>query len=206
MAKMADKQRLLIGFLASHGGSSMRAIVAAIAAGDLDAEARLVVSNNADCAALQFARDHGLAWRHISAASAGDPEAADAAIADAMRQAGVNLVVLSGYMRKLGPAMLDRYAGRILNIHPGLLPKFGGQGMYGRRVHEAVAAAGETASGATIHVVDGGYDTGPIIAQQRTQVDPGDTAEEIEARVRALEPGLFVQTLKRIAKGEIALP
>ena len=184
----------------------MQAIVAAIAAGELNAEARLVISNNADCAALQFARDQGLAWRHISASSAGGPEAEDAAIADAMVQAGVNLVVLSGYMRKLGPAVLRRYAGRILNIHPGLLPKFGGQGMYGRRVHEAVAASGERASGATIHVVDSDYDTGPIVAQQRTPLRPGDSADEIEARVRALEPGLFVQTLKRIAEGEIALP
>jgi len=203
---MPDKPMLRIGFLASHGGSGMRAIVAAIGSGELNAEARLLVSNNRDCAALQFARDHGLAWRHISAATEGGPDAADAAIAEAMLQAGVNLVVLSGYMRKLGPAMLARYAGRILNIHPGLLPRFGGQGMYGRRVHEAVRAAGETATGATIHLVDSGYDTGPIIAQRRAPVLPHDTAEDIEARVKALEPGLYVETLKRIAEGEIALP
>src|ERR1044072_117207 len=110
--------RLKLGFLASHGGSSMKAIVASIDDGGLDGEVRLVVSNNSDSPALQFCRNQGLPWRHISARSAGSAEAADRAIATAMREAGAELIVLSGYLRPLGPEMLKAYDGRVLNIHP----------------------------------------------------------------------------------------
>jgi phosphoribosylglycinamide formyltransferase-1 len=198
--------RLRLGFLASHGGSSMRAIVAATRDGRLDAEARLVVSNNADSPALAFARGEGLDARQINASTAGSAEAADAAIATAMREAGVELIVLSGYLRKLGPRILDAYRGRILNIHPALLPKYGGQGMYGRRVHEAAIAAGDRVSGATIHLVDADYDSGPILAQVEVPIAPGDTVEALEQRVMAAEPGFFVQTLQAISEGRLALP
>ena len=206
MVNTSVNTMLKLGFLVSHGGSSMRAIVAAIRAGDLAAEARLVVSNNGDCAALEFARAEGLAWRHISAMTEDGAKAADLAIAEAMQAADVELVVLSGYLRKLGPETLARYRGRILNIHPGLLPKYGGQGMYGRRVHEAVAAAGESVSGASVHLVDGDYDTGPVIAQRTITVAPTDGAEDIERKVMAAEPGLFVETLAKIARGDLILP
>lgn len=195
--------RLKLGFLASHGGSSMKAIVGAIADGSLDAEARMVISNNADSPALVFAREHGLPWRHISAQTAADP---DKAIAEALQDAGVELVILSGYMRRLGPDTLQRFRGRILNIHPALLPKYGGQGMYGRRVHEAVHAAGDAVSGASIHLVESEYDTGPVIARREAPIRPGDGVDEIEARVRALEPGFFVETLRGISAGTILLP
>ncbi len=184
----------------------MRAIIEAIRAGDLDAEARLVVSNNADCPALQFAEAQGVATRHISATTEGAAAAADAAMADAMDAAGAELIVLSGYMRKLGPHTLQRFTGRILNIHPALLPRHGGQGLYGRRVHDAVKAAGDTVSGATVHIADGDYDTGPILAQQTVALDPRDCAEDIERKVMAIEPALFVQTLRGIALGALTLP
>lgn len=198
--------RLKLGFLASHGGSSMRAIVAAIGDGRLDAEARLVVSNNGDSPALAFARDTGLTARHINATTAGSAELADDQIATAMREAGVELIVLSGYLRKLGPRVLADYRGRILNIHPALLPKYGGQGMYGRRVHEACIAAGDTVSGATIHLVDADYDTGPILAQVEVPVPAGDTVEALEQRVMAAEPAFFVETLRAISEGRLVLP
>ena len=195
-----------IGFLASHGGSSMRAILAAIRSGALSAEGVLAISNNADSPALDAARTAGVATRHISASSAGGVEAADLAIAEAMQAAGADLIVLSGYLRKLGPLTLERYRGRVLNIHPGLLPRYGGQGMYGRRVHEAVRAAGDAVTGATVHVVDAHYDTGPILAQREVPIHSEDTAEDIERRVMAAEPGLFVETLVRLAEGGLALP
>lgn len=197
---------LKLGFLASHGGSSMRAIVAAIRAGQLDAEARLLVSNNGDSPALDFARNAGVDARHISAATAGSAEAADREITTQMLRNGVELVVLSGYLRKLGPRILDAYRGRILNIHPALLPKYGGQGMYGRKVHEACIAAGDTVSGATIHLVDADYDSGPVLAQVQVPVPPGDTVENLEQRVMAAEPGFFVETLRAISEGRLALP
>ena len=121
-------------------------------------------------------------------------------------QAGVELIVLSGYLRRLGPLILGAYRNRILNIHPGLLPTFGGEGMYGRRVHEAVIAAGASESGATIHAVDDIYDHGPVIARRTVPVLPGDTPDSLEARVTAMEPGFFVETLQAIAEGRQPLP
>ncbi|MDR3469767.1 MAG: phosphoribosylglycinamide formyltransferase [Xanthobacteraceae bacterium] len=190
---------LEIGFLASHGGTSMRAIVAAIAAGELAARARIVICNNADAPALEFARMQQIPFRHISARTEGGETEADAAICSALDAAGAEWVVMSGYLRKLGPQTLQRYRGRILNIHPALLPKFGGQGMYGRHVHEAVIAAGEAVSGATVHLVDEEYDHGEIIAQHTVPVRPGDTVEDLQSRITAAEPGLFVDVLKSLA-------
>jgi len=192
-----------LAFLASHRGSSMRAIVAAAAAGELAVEPVLVASNNADAAALDFARQAGLPAVHISATRAGGAEAADVALRDALQAAGAEWVALSGYMRKLGPAVLAAYPGRILNVHPALLPKHGGEGLYGRRVHQAVLAAGETVSGPTIHLVDEEYDRGPILAQAEVPVRPDDTAESLEARVVAREPALYIEVLKRIVAGEL---
>lgn len=197
-------QTLKLGFLASGGASSARAIVAAIEAGRLDAQARLLVSNNKSAAALDFA--HGAGIASLCIPTQADPDAADAALAQALADHGVELLVLSGYLRRLGPRTLARYAGRILNIHPGPLPQFGGPGMYGRRVHEAVLAAGAAQSGIVIHVVDEEYDHGPVIARRTIAVEPGDTPETLEARVRAAEPGFFVETLQRISRGELELP
>lgn len=195
---------LRLGFLASGAGSSAQAIVAAIEAGALDAEARLMVSNNKSSAALGFAHQHGIPALCIPTQA--DPDAADQVLAEALTAHGVELVVLSGYLRQLGPRTLSRFAGRVVNIHPGPLPEFGGHGMYGRRVHEAVLAAGVAESGVAIHVVDEEYDHGPVIARRAVPLEPGDTADRLEARVRAAEPAFFVETLQRIRKGEIALP
>lgn len=195
---------LKLGFLASRNGTSMRAIVDAARAELLPAEPRLVVSNNRKAAALEFAAERGVPSLVIPTQS--DPDAADAALCEALEAAGVELVILSGYLRHLGPRTLGRYRNRVLNIHPGLLPAFGGEGMYGRRVHEAVIAAGVTESGATIHAVDEIYDHGPMIERRTVPVPPGDTAEALEARVAAMEPGFFVETLARIASGDLRLP
>lgn len=193
-----------LGFLASRNGSSMRAIVGAIEAGELAAEARIVVCNRREAGALAFAAEHGLATRIIPTAS--DPDAADAALCEALEGADVDLVILSGYLRKIGPKVLRRFAGRILNIHPGPLPKYGGAGMYGHAVHDAVAAAGEEASAVTIHLVDEDYDHGPTVASLDVPLTPGDDAAAIEAKVTAAEPRFFVETLRRVAAGDLKLP
>lgn len=199
-------ETLKLGFLASHSGSSMRAIVQAIVGGMLDARACIVISNNTDSAALAFAREHGIEARHISGKTAGSAESADLAIADALSAAGVTLLVLSGYLRPVGARTLARFSGRILNIHPALLPAYGGQGMYGRHVHEAVIASGDAQTGATIHLVDGEYDHGQVISQRRVPVEQGDTPETLAARVMAVEPGLFVETLQAIAARGSVVP
>jgi phosphoribosylglycinamide formyltransferase-1 len=197
-------QRLKIGFLASGSGSSARAIVAAIEMGELAGEACLMASNQKRAPALDFAREHGIPA--VCIPTQADPEGADGRIAEAMAAHGVSLIVMSGYLRRLGPKTLARYAGRILNIHPGPLPRFGGEGMYGRRVHEAVLAAGARESGVVIHLVDEEYDHGSPVAERVVPIAPGDTAETLEARVRAVEPGFFVETLQRLSRGELVLP
>jgi phosphoribosylglycinamide formyltransferase-1 len=173
-------------------------------AGELAGEARLLVSNNRSAAALDFARAHSMPA--LCVPTKDDPDAADAKIAATMAEHGVELIVMSGYLRRLGPKTLARYAGRILNIHPGPLPDFGGEGMYGRRVHEAVLAAGVPQSGIVIHLVDEEYDHGAAVARRWIPVMDGDTAETLEARVRAAEPGFFVETLQRLARGDLRLP
>ena len=192
-----------LAFLASNNGSSLRAIVGAIRAGELAARPRLVVSNRRAAPALEFARAERIEARFIPTVP--DPDIADARLAEALSASGADLVILSGYLRKLGPRTLGAFHGRVLNIHPALLPDFGGQGMYGRRVHEAVLAAGVPFTGASVHVVDEAYDHGPVVAQQRLPVRPGETAESLEARVMAAEPKLFVETLQRIADGSLSL-
>lgn len=195
---------LKLGFLASGNGSSAEAVVAAIADGTLAAEPRLLVSNRKTAPAFAWADVRGVP--RLAIPTIGDPDAADAALADAMTEAGVELIVMSGYLRRLGPRTLGRYAGRILNIHPGPLPQFGGEGMYGARVHQAVIAAGVAESAIVIHAVDEEYDHGPELARRKVPLAPGDTAQDLEARVKALEPKFFVETLQRIAAGELELP
>jgi phosphoribosylglycinamide formyltransferase-1 len=188
-----------LAFLASNNGSSFRAIVAAIESGELSAKPVLAVSNRANAPALAFARGHGIPAYHV--ATLPDPELADERLAALLRGASVDLVILSGYLRKLGPKVLTAFGGRILNIHPALLPRHGGQGMYGRRVHEAVLAAGEPFTGASVHWVDHEYDHGEVLAQTRIPVDPADTPETLEAKVMAAEPPLYIDVLRRITTG-----
>ncbi|MEW6017765.1 MAG: formyltransferase family protein [Pseudomonadota bacterium] len=195
---------LKLAFLASRNGTSMQAILAAIAQGDLAADARLVVSNNRNAPALTAAAAAGVATLWLPTKDA--PETADAELAAALQRAEADLVILSGYLRRLGPRTLAAFPGRILNIHPGPLPAFGGEGMYGRRVHEAVIAAGLAETSAVIHVVDGEYDHGPAIARRSLAIRPDDTAETLEARMAAMEPQFYVETLRQIANGERALP
>jgi phosphoribosylglycinamide formyltransferase-1 len=192
-----------LAFLASNNGSSLRAIVGAIETGALAAEPVLTVSNKKGAPALDFAAAHSVATRIIPTLP--DPVVADVRLAEALTAARINLVILSGYLRKLGPTTLAAFKGQILNIHPALLPKYGGAGMYGRRVHAAVIAAGDAYSGASVHLVDDEYDHGRVIAQVEIAVLAGDTPETLEARVMAAEPKLFVDTLARIARGELRL-
>ena len=184
-----------VAFLASGAGSSARAIVEAARAGVLDIEPVLLVANSRKAAALEWAHDLGL--RTACIPTVGDPDEADRALADALVRSGAEVVVLSGYLRRLGPQVLTRFDRRILNVHPGPLPEFGGEGMYGRRVHEAVLASGRAETEIVIHLVDEEYDHGPEVARRAIRIDPDDTAEALEARVKAAEPAFFVETLGR---------
>lgn len=197
---------LKLAILASHGGSNMQALIDRIADGSLNARIVLVISNNSGSGALERARKAGLAWRHLSARTEGGEAELDAKLAEACDAAGAELIVLAGYMRPIGPRMLARYAGRILNIHPSLLPRHGGAGMYGIHPHEAALAAGDAESGATVHVVDNAYDRGPILRQRSVPIHPGDTPETLQQRVLAVEHALYAEVIGDIAAGKIKLP
>lgn len=188
-----------IAALASHGGSILQAVIDACERGELPAKIVLVISNNSDAFALERARQHGIATTHLSSRTHPDAEALDAAIEAALVDAGADWVLLTGYMKKLGPRTLARFHNRILNTHPALLPRFGGKGFYGRRVHEAVLASGAGETGATVHLVDGDYDNGAVLAQVKIPVHQSDTAQSLEERVKAVERKLIVATLADLA-------
>lgn len=195
---------LRLGLLASGRGSNVQAIIDACRAGRITAEPCVVISNNRDAEVLARARRAELPALHLSARTHPDPAALDGAIADALCAHGATLVVLAGYMKRIGPATLARFPGRIINVHPSLLPRYGGQGMYGARVHAAVLAAGERTSGATVHLVDAEYDRGAILAQRTVPVLAGDTPESLAQRVLQVEHALYVDTIDRIARGTLA--
>lgn len=196
---------LRLGFLASHNGSNMQAILDACKQGRLAAQPAVVISNNSESGALARARQEGIPACHLSGHTHPGPGALDQAICAALTQHQVEVVCLAGYMKRLGPRTLSAYRGRVLNIHPALLPNFGGEGFYGQAVHQAVLAAGEKESGPTVHLVDEEYDHGPVLAQARVPVLPGDTPETLAARVLAQEHRLYAETLQRIAIGALVL-
>ena len=193
-----------LAVLASHTGTILQAVMDACAAGELNATVVLVISNNSASGAMARARAAGIATAHLSSATHPDPDQLDSAMVEALHDAAVEWVLLAGYMKKLGPLVLAAYRHRIVNTHPALLPKFGGAGFFGRRVHEAVLAAGDTETGATVHYVDEHYDAGPILAQVHVPVRPDDDAEDLEERVKVAERKLVVATLAELAASKAA--
>jgi phosphoribosylglycinamide formyltransferase-1 len=195
-----------IAVLASGEGTTLQAVLDACGSGRLSARVGVVISNNGASGALRRAHGAGIPTRHLSAQAAGGPAALDQALRDTLLEFGTELVLLAGYMKRLGPLTLAAFAGRIINTHPALLPQFGGQGMFGLNVHRAVLAAGRATSGASVHWVDENYDTGAVIAQVRVPVEPGDSAMSLAARVQAAERELVLEVLGAAASGRLKPP
>ena len=188
-----------IAVLASHGGSLLQAVMDACDSGTIAARVVLAVSNNSNSGAMQRARSAGIPALHLSTSTHANPDDLDRAMCDALRQGEADLVLLAGYMKRLGPLTLAHFRRRIVNTHPALLPRYGGRGFYGSRVHAAVLEAGDTESGASIHFVEGDYDTGPLIAQRRVPVLPDDDVQSLETRVKETERTLLIDTLADLA-------
>jgi phosphoribosylglycinamide formyltransferase-1 len=188
-----------IAILASGAGSTAQAVIDACAQGRIDGAVVLVLSNNADAPVLDRAARVGIATRHLSRVTHPDPPALDEAIARAVGDVGATHVLLAGYMRKVGPALLSAFDGRIYNTHPALLPDYGGEGMYGDRIHAAVLADGRARSGATVHLVSADYDDGPIVRSVEVAVLPDDDVATLGARVRGAERELVVAVLAALA-------
>ncbi len=195
-----------LSLLVSGRGSNMAAIIDACRHGHLAATVELVISNHKTSPALTLAQANNIKTAHLNTDTHASPETLDRAMRDTLRAHDIDLVVLAGFMQKIGPHMLAHYKNRIINIHPSLLPKYGGQGMYGMNVHRAVMAAGEKESGATVHVVNDAYDAGTILAQQVVAVASTETPESLAIKVLQVEHVLFAETIQKIIDGRILLP
>ena len=191
------KTKPVISFLASHGGSSAKFLIAAMRSGELAATPGILITNNRDSAIQHWCLDYDMPVRHISSKTHRGADNADEAICSVLQQAGTDLVVCSGYMKAIGPRTLAAFENRILNIHPALLPNYGGKGMYGDLVHKAVLAAGDQQSGATVHVVSAGIDEGPIVLQAQVPVAADDTLETLRLKVQAKEPFLYLSAIRK---------
>jgi formyltetrahydrofolate-dependent phosphoribosylglycinamide formyltransferase len=182
----------------SGGGSNLAALLEALH-GSADAEIALVLSDR-DAPALERARAHGVPAERLR-----DYRDASEWL-ERLRRHRIELVVLAGYLKLVPAAVIEAFQNRIMNIHPALLPGFGGRGMYGRRVHQAVLRSGARESGATVHLVSPEYDQGPILAQARVPVEPGDTPETLAARVLAVEHRLLPAVVLAAARAGRPVP
>jgi phosphoribosylglycinamide formyltransferase 1 len=184
-----------IALFASHGGSNAEAVIDACFDGRIAGRVCLMTSNNSSSRVLARSRANGIATAHLSSSTHAVPSELDDAILATLKRERVSVLVLAGYMKQLGPRTLEAYDGAVLNVHPSLLPRHGGKGMFGRRVHEAVLESGDSTTGVTIHLVDGHYDTGRILAQREVRVLKGDTPDSLAIRVLTIEHELLVETL-----------
>ncbi|MCS7012470.1 MAG: phosphoribosylglycinamide formyltransferase [Chloroherpetonaceae bacterium] len=194
--KKSDIVRLAV--FCSGTGSNFKALYRNIQERHLPCEIVMCLSNNSQCGAMAFAREVGIDAVHLSAKTHPVESEYVAAMLHELRARAVDYILLAGYMKKVPRAVVEAYPKRILNIHPALLPKFGGEGMYGLNVHRAVLASGERESGATVHFVEADYDTGEIILQRRVPVFPDDTPETLAARVQAVEHVLYTDALEKV--------
>ena len=191
-----------IGVLASGGGSNFEALARACKEGRIpNAKIQLLITNKLGVGALDRAVRLGIEALVLDPADFPDRAAYYERVANELEQRGVQLLCLAGFLLKLEPNLVKRFSGRILNIHPALLPKFGGKGMFGHHVHAAVLAAGEKESGCTVHVVDEEFDHGPALSQARVPVFPGDTPETLAARVLIEEHRLYPEAVRDFIVG-----
>lgn len=188
-----------LAVFASGSGSNLESIFRAIDAGRLPARVVLVVSNKAGAYALERARARNVPTAVIDPAAYSEEEYL-AIVREALRIHEVTFIALAGYLRKIPSALVAQFRGRMLNIHPALLPAFGGPGMYGQHIHRAVLDYGVKWTGVTVHLVDESYDTGPVVLQEPVPVHPDDTLEQLSARVLEAEHRLFPEALALFAR------
>jgi phosphoribosylglycinamide formyltransferase-1 len=200
MEAMGPGRALAVGVLASGRGSNLQAILDAIAAGRCPARVAVVVSDRKDAPALDRARASGVPARHLDPGAYPDREAFDRAVAEVLTAHGVELVCLAGYLRLLSPAFVAAFRGRILNVHPALLPAF--PGLHAQR---QALAHGVRVSGATVHLVDEGLDTGPIVLQATVPVEDDDTEATLTARILREEHRLYPEAIRLYAEGRLAV-
>jgi phosphoribosylglycinamide formyltransferase-1 len=196
---------LKIAVCVSGGGTNLQAIIDAIESGRItNAQIKVVISNNANAYALERARNHGIEAICVSPKAYADRAQFNRAFLETLDSYQVDLVVLAGFLVVIPPEMIEKYRNRIINIHPSLIPSFCGTGYYGLHVHEGVLARGVKVTGATVHFVDEGTDTGPIILQKAVEVCEGDTPEVLQRRVmEQAEWVILPRAIDLIANGKV---
>ncbi len=194
-----------VAVFASGSGSNFQALLDHQACGDLPVSFVLLVGNNSKATAFERARAAGIATLHIAPSHFDDYAEYTNRLMAALEQRSVDVIALAGYMKKLPPELVACYRNRILNIHPALLPAFGGKGMYGAHVHTAVIESGVKLTGVTVHLVDEEYDAGPIVVQEPVRVLDEDTPETLAARVLAAEHATYWRAVKAAAEGTLTV-
>ena len=196
------KSATRVAVLASGQGSTFQALVEAGRRGEMPAEVVLLIVSRRDVPAADLAERSGIECVVLDERLIGSA-ACDAAMEDLLTSRRVDLVLLAGYLRKVGPWTLQTFAGRLINTHPAPLPGFGGKGMFGEHVHKAVLRAGVTTSAATVHLVDEEYDSGPVIAERPVPVLPNDDVDTLRERVQGVERELLVSTIAEFNAGQV---
>ncbi|HIE87458.1 MAG TPA: phosphoribosylglycinamide formyltransferase [Pseudomonadales bacterium] len=193
---------LRIGVLASHQGTNFQAIVNACQQGRVQANVALLICNNSDAPVMARARKSGVPTVHLSSLTHPSSGVLDESMNNHLAEENIDLVVLAGYMKKLGPRVLEAYRDRIINVHPSLLPRHGGSGFYGSRVHKAVIESGESETGATVHLVNDDYDMGKALLQEKITVKVDDTPDSLAERLHPIEHKLLIEVIQQFAAGK----
>ncbi|MCI0450313.1 MAG: phosphoribosylglycinamide formyltransferase [Chlorobi bacterium] len=182
--------------MASGKGSNLKAIIKAQKTGKISSKVVLVISNNSASGALLTAKRNGIPAYHLSQKLFSSEAEFVKKFLSLLKEFNIGLIVLAGYMKKINPVIIRKFKNKIINIHPALLPSFGGKGMYGIYVHEAVLESDAKVTGATVHIVDDKYDSGPIVIQKAVKVEDDDTPEELQKRVLKTEHRLYPEAIK----------
>lgn len=190
---------------ASGSGSNFQALLDRRTAGDLHVDFAVLITNNSNAGACERARTHGIPIVHLPPSRYEDPKAYAADLQNTLDAHNVEIISLAGYMKMIPVEIVRKYRNRIINIHPALLPAFGGKGMYGERVHQAVIEYGAKVSGITVHFVDEQYDQGPVILQRTTEVLDTDDPKSLASRVLALEHDSYWRALEAIAHNRVVV-
>lgn len=192
-----------LAVLASGRGSNLQSIIDAINSGEIkDAEIAVIISNNKDAYALERAKESNIKSKFVDAKDFENKVKYDEELSKIIKENNADLVILAGYIKILTKEFVEQFPNKIINIHPALLPKHGGKGMYGKYVHEAVLKSGDSESGCTAHFVTAEVDEGPIISQAKVPVLPNDTVDTLAKRVLAEEHKLFIQAIKSVISKE----
>jgi phosphoribosylglycinamide formyltransferase-1 len=197
--------KLKIAVLVSGSGSNLQALIDATASGSIEGQIEIVISDRPDAYALQRAEKHGITAICIDRKMYMNKSEFDLQLMNSLNEVKPDLIILAGYLSILSPELIDKYRGKIINIHPSLLPAFGGKGFYGEKVHKAVIESGTKVSGATVHFVDENTDAGPIILQKAVVVLYSDTPETLAKRILSIEHSLMVKAVELFCKKRLKL-